>query len=114
LRRLIYFQENQTAAFGSKTVPSIPQSLDNPPTSGLGSKPGRPYTLVLVGCEDYLYKTSKPLSNRSNQKSSSSRSSSSKVVSIDLHGLTKVEALRKLDNALSDWIDSAMKGSYPL
>ena len=32
---------------------------------------------------------------------------------IDLHGCTKDQALSKLDEALVDWVDTAMKGEYP-
>ena len=34
-------------------------------------------------------------------------------IMIDLHGLTKDEALNKLDNNLPKWVDTAMKGEHP-
>ena len=37
---------------------------------------------------------------------------SSKKVTIDLHGLTKDEALSKLDECLPKWVDIAMKGEH--
>jgi len=97
----------------SKTVPPIPQSVDNPPTSGEGGKAGKSHVFVQVGEESNLYKTSKPLSNRSNQRSSSRISATNKAIVIDLHGLSKKAALAKLDKALPVWIDLAMQGGYP-
>lgn len=97
----------------SKTVPPIPQSVDSPPTSSEGGKAGKSHVFVQVGEESNLYKTSKPLSNRSNQRSSSRSSATNKAIVIDLHGLRKAEALDKLDKVLPDWIDMAMKSNYP-
>jgi len=96
----------------TKVPVSSPRFVENSPTSGVESKAGYSHTLVRVGCKDSLYKTSKPFSNRSNQ-SGSSRSQTSKVITIDLHGLSKFEALSKLDEALPKWIDVAMNGGYP-
>jgi len=98
---------------GTKPVPPIPQSIDNPPTSEEGGKAGRSHVFVQVGEESNLYKTSKPLSNRSNQRNSSRSSATNKAIVIDLHGLTKTEALAKLDKALPVWIDMAMRSNYP-
>jgi hypothetical protein len=32
---------------------------------------------------------------------------------LDLHGLTREEALVKLEESLKVWVDTALKGSYP-
>jgi len=52
-----------------------------------------------------LYKTTKP--------SSASRGRRQDDVMIDLHGLTAEEAVYRLDKSLPDWIETAMKGTYP-
>lgn len=96
-----------------KPLPPSSQSIDNPPSFGEGGKAGKSHVFVQVGEESNLYKTSKPLSNRSNQRSSSRASATNKAIVIDLHGLTKAEALAKLDKALPVWIDKAMTGGYP-
>jgi len=103
----------KTKKAATKLVPPIPQSIDNPSTAGEGGKAGKSHVFVQVGEESNLYKTSKPLSNRSNQCSSSRSTATNKAIVIDLHGLTKTEALAKLDKALPVWVNMAMKGGYP-
>ena len=65
---------------------------------GLG-KAGVPFYAVHVGEADNLYKITRPLDRRG--------------VTIDLHGLTRDEALAALDAKLPEWIDVAMRGAYP-
>lgn len=77
----------------------------NPSTFGLGAKAGKTSFTVNVGQVDNLYISSKSSPVRSN--------SSSQRKSIDLHGCTKDEAIQRLDTALDDWMDTAMKGEYP-
>ena len=35
------------------------------------------------------------------------------VIAFDLHGLTKDEAIEKMNKNLPGWVDTAMKGEYP-
>ena len=88
-----------------------PVIIDNPLTSGVGGKAGKSYTLVQVGEESSLYKTSKPLSNRNGR--SASHLSAGKAIAVDLRGLTKGNALAKLDETLPDLVSKAMRGEYP-
>ena len=79
------------------------------PTSGdLGGKPGKSQFIILVGEVSNLYKTIKPKA-----KGNGSKKSSSKDITIDLHGMTKDEAMNKLNECLPEWIQIAMKGLYP-
>ncbi len=66
-----------------------------------GGKAGQVAYPILVGETASLYKTQKPSSAKK------------KLVTLDLHGLTKEEALEKLDGSLPAWVDTAMKGEYP-
>jgi len=81
----------------------IKHCVDNQalPNSGIGGKAGKPYFIVQVGEVQNLYKTTKP-----SQKSPCS-------ATLDLHGCTREEALVKLDENLTAWVDNAMHGSYP-
>ena len=63
-------------------------------------KAGKTAFQVLVGHEDYLYKSFKHKRHIQNNQ-----------YSIDLHGLTKEKAINKLDSSLPSWIDEAMKES---
>lgn len=76
----------------------------NPPVTGVGGKGGKTHFIVQVGEPCNLYRTTKR-PTRPLQKE--------KPIVADLHGLTKEEALRKLDSSLPQWTDIAMKGSYP-
>ena len=88
--------------------------IDNPPTSGVAGKAGKAYTFVQVGEESSLYKTSKPFANHHNRLHNfSSVSSARKAVTIDLRGLTKSNALIKLDELLPGLVSEAMRGEYP-
>jgi len=73
------------------------------PNSGVGGKAGKPYFIVQVGEVQNLYKTTKP----------SRKSSCSASTLLDLHGFTRDEALEKLDESLTAWVDTAMRGAYP-
>ena len=64
-------------------------------------KAGKTSFIVRVGDANNLYKTAK-LQNKGPLGAF-----------IDLHGLSKEQALAKLDESLPVWIDTAMKGSYP-
>ena len=90
---------------------SVSYSIESMSPSGVAEKAGKSYTLVQVGEESSLYKTSKPLSNRNGR--SVSHLSARKVITIDLHGLTKANALAKLDESLPDLVSEAMRGEYP-
>lgn len=73
----------------------------NPPSVGTTGKAGKTSFVVQVGESCNLYKTTKrPLQQR-------------KPIVTDLHGMTKEEAISKLDSSLPQWTDTAMKGSYP-
>ena len=92
---------------------SLLHSIENTSPSGVAEKAGKSYTLVQVGEESSLYKTSKPLANRNGCSISSSLSFARKVITIDLHGLTKAGALAKLDESLPGLVSMAMRGEYP-
>jgi DNA-nicking Smr family endonuclease len=62
------------------------------------SKAGKTYFPVLIGHDEYLYKSSK-----------ASKLSQVSPRSLDLHGCTRDEALFKLSSSLPDWLDAAMK-----
>ena len=89
----------------SKTT--IPMKVvDNPLSNDqLGGKAGKTQFIIQVGEVSNLYKTTKP--------SSAGRGRRQDDIMIDLHGLTAEEAVYRLDKHLPDWIDTAMKGTYP-
>ncbi|KAL7502829.1 hypothetical protein ACHAXN_000728 [Cyclotella atomus] len=62
------------------------------------SKAGKTFFPVLIGHEEYLYKSSK-----------ASKLSQVSPCSLDLHGCTREEALFKLSSSLPNWLDAAMK-----
>jgi DNA-nicking Smr family endonuclease len=62
------------------------------------SKAGKTFFPVLIGHEEYLYKSSK-----------ASKLSQVSPLSLDLHGCTRDEALFKLSSSLPDWLDAAVK-----
>jgi len=83
-------------------IAPLPLSVcTNPNGDGTGGKAGVPFYAVHVGAAENLYNTKKY--SLQGQKS----------ISIDLHGLTKEQALIDLDAKLPEWIDSAMRGAYP-
>lgn len=71
----------------------------NPSNVGLGGKAGVPFFVIHVGEAENLYKVTKPLEG--------------KPITVDLHGLTRDEALSELDAKLPEWIGVAMRGAYP-
>lgn len=79
--------------------------VNNPSDVGVGNAPGQIMFPIVVGNVDDLYKSSKRSSGRTKN--------GARRLSIDLHGCTTDEALRKLDESLPRWIDSAMMGSHP-
>ena len=80
--------------------------VDNPLSDDqLGGKAGKTQFIIQVGEVSNLYKTTKP--------SSGGRGRRLDDIMIDLHGLTAEEAVYMLDKHLPDWIDTAMKGTYP-
>ncbi|KAL3786960.1 hypothetical protein ACHAWO_005099 [Cyclotella atomus] len=62
------------------------------------SKAGKTYFPVLIGHDEYLYKSSK-----------ASKLSQVSPCSLDLYGCTRDEALFKLSSSLPNWLDAAMK-----
>lgn len=68
-------------------------------------KAGKSHFVVQVGEAEHFYKTSKP--------SNLGASFQNNVPTLDLHGYTRDDAIAKLDESLSEWIDVAMKGCYP-
>lgn len=87
-----------------KTKRSAVMPICNPPTAGTGGKAGKSHFVVQVGESCNLYKTTKHSVHSLQQQ---------RPVVTDLHGLTKEEALAKLDSSLPEWTEAAMKGSYP-
>jgi len=79
-------------------VPSA-APIFNPANECTGGKAGKTAYPVLVGDVSNLYKTSK--------------SASSGLITLDLHGCTKDEALEMLGENFLVWVDTAMKGEYP-
>eukprot|EP00579_Thalassiosira_antarctica_P012385 CAMPEP_0201913032 /NCGR_PEP_ID=MMETSP0903-20130614/3550_1 /ASSEMBLY_ACC=CAM_ASM_000552 /TAXON_ID=420261 /ORGANISM="Thalassiosira antarctica, Strain CCMP982" /LENGTH=485 /DNA_ID=CAMNT_0048448129 /DNA_START=39 /DNA_END=1496 /DNA_ORIENTATION=- len=77
--------------------------VDIPCTQCLDGKAGKSYFVVQVGEVGNLYKTRKL----------PSYSPSNNTPSLDLHGYKGDKALKKLDESLKLWVDTAMKGSYP-
>ena len=88
-----------------KRETSPTSAVFNPDTFGLGGKAGKTSYTVNVGQVENLYISSKR--NSVYSKSCSIRKS------IDLHGCTKDQAIERLDSALVDWVDTAMKGEHP-
>ena len=77
-------------------IPLSSSSFDS-----IGKKAGKSQYIVLVGAPENLYKTR------------NIKRSLPQILSIDLHGMSKSEAISKLDNNLPLWFDTAMRGSYP-
>jgi len=95
-----------------RTSPSKSQSavevVDNPLADDdqVGGKAGKTQFIIQVGEVSNLYKTTKP-------SSSVGRGRRQDDIMIDLHGLTTEEAVDRLDKSLPNWIETAMKGTYP-
>jgi len=82
----------------------ISQVVNTPSSIGLGGKAGKTHYTIQVGEVSNLYKTS---------KRRRSRSPPTNQLKIDLHGLTRQESLKSLDDSLPIWQERAMSGSYP-
>ncbi|KAL7549344.1 hypothetical protein ACHAWF_012617 [Thalassiosira exigua] len=79
----------------------------DPSTVGLGGKAGRARFVVNVGRPENLYLTAKKgAKSLANAKTTG-------VANVDLHGLTKEQALERLEASLNDWMNAAMHGNYP-
>jgi DNA-nicking Smr family endonuclease len=81
------------------------EPLNDDCTMGVGGKAGKAVFPVIVGPEEYLDKSSKSKWSRHAQIAPIQR--------IDLHGCTREEALRKLNDSLPDWMNVAMKTDHP-
>ena len=86
----------------SKVEPPILTWVDTSCTQCISGKGGKSHFVVQVGEVQNLYKTSKLASQIP-----------SNTPALDLHGYTKEEAMAKLDESLKQWVDTAMRGSYP-
>lgn len=90
---------------------STTKPIDNPPSEGLGGKAGKTHYAIHVGEVSNLYKSSKKRSKQ--RKHKTRRNITNENITIDLHGLTSVEAESKLNESLPVWVKIAMHGSYP-
>ena len=84
----------QSAKPEPKTIVSEPVCH----VSDAGSKAGKAIFPVLIGHEEFLYKSSK-----------AAKYASKSPRSIDLHGCNKEEALQTLNDAVPIWLNAAMK-----
>mmetsp|Transcript_21781 Transcript_21781/g.37391 ORF Transcript_21781/g.37391 Transcript_21781/m.37391 type:complete len:550 (+) Transcript_21781:72-1721(+) len=91
-----------------KFVPPLPETHNYfPRSTGYGGKAGKSRYVVQVGEVQNLHKTSKP------RHGTQAAATLPQSFSIDLHGLTKAEAIDLLNEKLPQWNDIAMSGSYP-
>ena len=74
-------------------------------TSESTAKAGKAVFPIVVGQVSNLYNSSKSSHRR--------KSKQLKTISLDLHGMSKADALQKLRKSLPNWNDLAMKGEYP-
>eukprot|EP00956_Cyclotella_meneghiniana_P004018 scaffold4876_cov64-Cyclotella_meneghiniana.AAC.3 len=90
-------QKNKPKEKIAKAKTNTPQSVDQC-LSEVKGKAGKTFFPVLVGHEEYLYKTFKSLTR-------------TKIAphTIDLHGCSREEALTRLNKALPGWINDAMQ-----
>ena len=73
------------------------------PDAAAGGKAGRAQFLVRVGEESHLYRTARSAPPRG----------PGDVPVLDLHGLTREEALVALEERREAWVDRARRGAYP-
>mmetsp|Transcript_8533 Transcript_8533/g.17660 ORF Transcript_8533/g.17660 Transcript_8533/m.17660 type:complete len:567 (-) Transcript_8533:61-1761(-) len=92
------------------SVASVRPVINNPPTEGVGGKAGKVCHFIQVGAVENLYKTTKPLVYAQRRNSNPCAPD---PIQIDLHGLTREQALEELDANLPLWVDAAMRGAYP-
>ena len=74
-------------------------------TNEVTAKAGKTLFPIMVGEESNLYKSFKPSHRRNSHPL--------KTISLDLHGMSKDEALQTLDKKLPKWINIAMNGRDP-
>ena len=74
-------------------------------TSESAAKAGKAVFPIVVGQATNLYRTFKPSHGRNSQRL--------KTISLDLHGMSKDEALQTLHKNLPRWINLAMNGGDP-
>eukprot|EP00569_Conticribra_weissflogii_P013268 CAMPEP_0171384088 /NCGR_PEP_ID=MMETSP0879-20121228/37904_1 /TAXON_ID=67004 /ORGANISM="Thalassiosira weissflogii, Strain CCMP1336" /LENGTH=337 /DNA_ID=CAMNT_0011896289 /DNA_START=883 /DNA_END=1896 /DNA_ORIENTATION=+ len=92
----------------SSAKESLSSFVSNPITEDRFGKAGKSHFVVQVGEVENSYRTTKP-----STVVQSNISQLPCVASLDLHGLTKYEALKILDRSLEKWKDEAMIGSNP-
>jgi DNA-nicking Smr family endonuclease len=68
--------------------------------SDAGGKAGKHVIHVVIGAEDYLYKSNKKCPQLQTP------------LRIDFHGCTRDETIKKLNDSMPSWMDAAMK-DYP-
>merc|ERR1712194_575614 len=102
-------ERSEPKAKKTQSKTGVPRALPahNPSLIGIGNKAGKSKFLIQVGAVEHLYKTSKQAAR------CAKGCSLPYVPCVDLHGMTKSNALRELDENLPHWIEAAMKGSYP-
>jgi hypothetical protein len=88
-------------AGSSKVKPTNEETMNHNCDKDVGGKAGKTVFPVIIGLEEYLYKSSK----RHNH--------SAPIQRIDLHGRDREEALRKLNDSLPNWMNAAMKTDHP-
>ena len=72
-----------------------------------GGKAGRSQYLVQVGAADHLHRTYKSSARRGRGHAATP------VPEVDLHGMTRAEALAELEARLPRWVEAAMTGAAP-
>ncbi len=90
---------------GLKVISSNVQDNFNNKVATFEAKAGKIAFPILVGQVSNLYSSSKASRSR--------KARIRKIMSLDLHGLSKKQALETLKENLPRWVDTAMKGDYP-
>lgn len=90
---------------GLKVISSNVQDNFNNKVATFEAKAGKIAYPILVGQVSNLYSSSKASRGR--------KAHIRKIISLDLHGLSKKQALDALKANLPRWVDTAMKGDYP-
>ena len=108
LNDLAIQKANKNSSTKKRTTSKVQLVENNPSNVGVGNSPGQIMYPIVVGNVNDLYKSSKRSSRRHSQPKDGKRR-----LSIDLHGKSKNEALKALNESLPRWIDSAMKGEHP-
>ncbi|KAL3767915.1 hypothetical protein ACHAWO_001811 [Cyclotella atomus] len=93
LKKFSHKQKSLSKPIDAATTQSVDQC-----SRDVSSKAGRTLFPILVGHEEYLYKSSK-----------TARLRQVFPCNLDLHGCTGDEALLKLSSTLPNWLDAAMK-----